>query len=598
MKLGIFGVLVAVLLVGLVGALHPQTTEARVGKPAVAPMANGDLRISWARDPYLQLGGYEVQIRDALSPRLVFAGVTDDDATFMVINRSSLIHEQGKMRVRVRSRRLEAGTDRWLVGRWSQWSTPFVLADFVTGWKLGRLANGDLIIKWKPVLNAARYEAEIECAMSGCTDSQAVSVPGSNIYATLSTQAGMVYRVRVRAIKANGDGPWMNWVYETSPAAFSGVANLSVRRLVTGKIRVNWDRVPDAQLYHLEIRCASPPCPIKVRTFTPGYSWTLDTALKSRARVRVVDTHGTQTWSDWVSETPLPVLPDINDPVIGSDVNGDLLIDWDKVEGAAQYHVQLACKLTSGSDPACAKDKQVVGAPRTHVLLSPSQFVSNGIYRARVRAVDPHGARAWSDWVPVTPIPSLDAIGSPEARWLADGRLSISWAPMRGAEWYLVEIGCAIPACTDNRTVGVGEPQTQTVVSVTGSGDYRVRVRAGNKRGPRAWSDWSAATHMPLLAPVDRPTVKRLSNGNLRVELVAVGGASHYRFEILCVRAGCSSSRGGFGVANEEAWPAGTAVHMVIPAKLLDATDQYHARVRAGDVHGVRGWSAWSDEAQ
>ncbi len=534
MKLGIFGLLAAVMLAALVGTLHPQTAEARIEGPLVALMANGNLRVSWTPDSNIQPDRYEVQFRIDARPRPLVTRMTSGDSTTLVVDRRALKDRGNMMKVRVRGRiTVTKGVERWL--QWSLWSRSFAMADFATGLDVQRLASGNLSVKWNPVSGAARYTVKVECITAGCTDNRTLKVSGSRSYSILSTQAGVKYRARVRAVKGSERGPWTAWMTETTPPVLPAISNYEVHRLSNGKVRLKWDLVPGAEWYEGEARCITAEC---VNNFSfKIYSSSLHTVQEwqpgndYRVRMRATNADGTSAWTSWKTATPVPQMPSISNLNVQRLANGWLGIKWDPIAEAGWYEGQAECTTAKCTEKRVFRTLSSTAGPvgteysqRDPISDHLTDFLvpTTGLegYRARVRAVYAGDYGPWTDWVVEKPLPVIAPIKAPELHLRSDQQsFDVKWLHVAGADYYIVEMACGLGIMIRAECISYRH-EIKTVVSATlaagtplhlialgpetmrGSEHnhltVRVRVRAADEYGARPWSEWSLEYVPPL----------------------------------------------------------------------------------------------------
>jgi len=201
-------------------------------------------------------------------------------------------------------------------------------------------------------------------------------------------------------------------------------------------------------------------------------------------------------------------------PISNADKDGNYLVDWTDVDGAANYELQEDDN-PSFSSPSLryngtASQFQVVGQP-------------TGIWYYRVRARVNGNYSAWSNTQSVTVLPSapvLNPIANPDQL----DAYRIQWGSVAGAQRYTLE-----QSSTANFSKTVVRYQgTDLKYDVTGQpeGVWYYRVRAQNLAGVSAWSAVVSTEVKP--SGVDAPRWKDQEEGQEELFLTNYKGNGQY----------------------------------------------------------------------
>jgi len=286
-----------------------------------------------------------------------------------------------------------------------------------------------------------------------------------------------------------------------------------------GSYLVNWSDVVGTTSYELQeddsLAFSSPT--VRYSGATSQYQVTGQATGRWYYRVRARNAGGDSPWSATRQVGVFPAAPallSINNP----DGDGDYLVDWSEVTGAASYELE-------------EDDNSEFTSPTVRYTGTESRFTVSaqrtGLWYYRVRASNAGGDSAWSNTVSVAVIPPAPVL-SPIGNTDGDGDYLVEWSDVAGATSYLLEED-------DNSefsspTVRYTGAVSQFQVSGRGTGLWYYRVRAGNAGGDSPWSNMervSVLTAAPELAPIENAD----GNGQYLVDWSDVTGAITYSLE-------------------------------------------------------------------
>ncbi len=369
-----------------------------------------------------------------------------------------------------------------------------------------------------------------------------------------------------------------------------------LRRRGNGKIGMSWNNVAGATHYRLVVECVPAGCTEPPYEFTPklrthSYAFlTRPLDQTYRVKIRAEQRGGDPSaWSNWVDETPLPVLAVMDAPTVQAQANGDLLVNWTKLSGATRYLVQIDCRSASCSHTLSGK----AGDSSSFTFLA-RRMHSGKEYRARIVPADAHGAREnWSPWsasVTLTiPASAVTEVPTFTVKRRGNGKLGVNWVPIAGSTAFDIRRECTTPGCTEVSQSRIQYRATYGFIRTTPNKEFRVKMRVvkGSQVGP--WSDWVNETPLPVLAVMDAPTVQAQANGDLVVNWTKLSGATLYLVQIDCTSASCSHTLSG---------TAGDSSSYTFLARRMHSGKDYRARIVPADSHGAReDWSPWSASA-
>jgi hypothetical protein len=281
-------------------------------------------------------------------------------------------------------------------------------------------------------------------------------------------------------------------------------------------------------------------------------------------RVYAANDECTSSWSNTEQASVIPsapVLAAIDNP----EADGEYIVDWDDVTGAASYELEEA-------DNRKFKSAIVIYSGTVSEYQVSNQ--EGGLWYYRVRASNPAGDSPWSNpesmgVVPVSPV--LDPIDNPGGV----GEYLVDWDDVTSASTYQLE---------EADDPGFGSPtlvysgsDSQYQVSAHQGGLWYYRVRASNEYGDGAWSDAQSVGVAPV-APVLPAISNPEGDGDYLVDWDDVTGATSYELE----------------EAEDDQFSLATVVYSGAASEYQVSAHQgglWYYRVRASNEYGDSPWS-------
>jgi hypothetical protein len=162
--------------------------------------------------------------------------------------------------------------------------------------------SGDLILVWEKVANATSYTAQVAMNSEFNSPKSMTTTAGQVMFTGLLP--GWYYcRVRATngAVVSNWSEAQLTWV-----SAGDHLAAVTISSMVgsNGNATIQWNAVPNAGRYMVEI-CADPGFdPPLYHSDTPGTSWTFSNLSSGIYQVRVC-AYNESAWSGWTTATIL-----------------------------------------------------------------------------------------------------------------------------------------------------------------------------------------------------------------------------------------------------------------------------------------------------
>jgi hypothetical protein len=290
---------------------------------------------------------------------------------------------------------------------------------------------------------------------------------------------------RVQAFNAGGSGAWSNTqsadVRPEAPGLLP-VANTDC----DGSYQVCWQSVPGASGYTLQ-EDDEPEFGTPAGLYTGPNTCFQVTGRTGGAwyyRVRAASSAGDSPWSDPQQVQVAPAAPALN-PIDNTDGDGEYLVDWSDVSGAALYI------LHEDDNPDFTTPTEAYGGAASEHLVSGQ---TAGTWYYRVRGVAEPCQGPWSAVQSTTvsaPPPQAPTL-SPISNADGDGSYLIDWSDVAGATNYsLEEDDNAAFASPTTRYSGAN---SQYGVTGQATGTWHYRVKASNANGDSAWSSGQSVT--------------------------------------------------------------------------------------------------------
>ncbi|XP_066291887.1 twitchin-like isoform X19 [Branchiostoma lanceolatum] len=372
------------------------------------------------------------------------------------------------------------------------------------------VTDRNVIVSWAPTEGAEEYIVKVE---PECEVVPTAGGPGATERELRNLKPATEYTIRVAA-----KGPLGTSAY-TEPLpirtnALPAPSKVEVPFVSDKEVRVSWAAVPGATDYHVKTQ---PEASVQHGEGGPGAPERIVTGLKPNTeysiRVVALTKKGSSGLTEPVEvttkalETPSKIMP-------ASTTADTAVITWSAVKGATDYKV-----VVEPSGPDVVVDKEGPAAPKRILKgLHPDSE-----YTAYVTAVGAAGDSTRSEpftlKTPGLPVPAR--LGTPT---VTDRNVIVSWAPIEGAEEYIVKVE---PECEVVPTAGGRGAPERELRNLKPATEYIVRVAAKFPQGTSAESEHLSIRTNALPAPagVEVPFV---SDKEVRVSWPAVPGATDY----------------------------------------------------------------------
>jgi hypothetical protein len=287
------------------------------------------------------------------------------------------------------------------------------------------------------------------------------------------------------------------------------------QKLATSKVSFDWDDIPGANLYTIQLSKSSSFSSLLVNTTTTSSSYAYGTGLtKGITYYWRIKPRSGSVWGDWLgvwqfnSMTP-PEAPILSVPINNAFINNNTPeFTWSVSKYATHYEIQISHVSTFAP---LVKDITLDDGIQTY---SPG-ILEDGIYYWRVIGIDEVGTHGtWSasqkltvdTLAPVTPI-----LSAPIDASTVRGTPKYTWSSSSGAKYYQFTYGTSsdcnavdyLPVYTSGELIVLyNTPPLQEI------GSYYWCVRAKDAAGN--WSSWSNS-RMIVINPVI-PAVPVLSS--------------------------------------------------------------------------------------
>jgi uncharacterized protein (DUF1800 family)/fibronectin type 3 domain-containing protein len=343
------------------------------------------------------------------------------------------------------------------------------------------------LLSWSPVVGAKGYRV-FRATGDVWTQVAVVVVPGVRNNGLTN---GTTYLYRVAAYNDGGLGPYSNIARSTPLAPPAGLTAIPGDRQVT----LSWQASLGAATYSL-FRVLANGTSTEVASNIKALRF-VDTGLTNGTlyyyRVRASAQYGASGFSVSVSTRPVPAPPPAPGHLVATAGNGNVLLKWDAVAGAAGYSVFRTATGVWDATPL---------ARPTAPTFSDTTVINGTTYSYRVAARNAGGDGPFSATVTAKPVPPPpSAPGGVTATAGAD-RITVAWSVVAGATSYNVYRGtaagaqAAMPVAT-----GLAAPPFVDSGIAPGS-TYFYKVTALNAGGESARSaEASAIVRGPLPEP-------------------------------------------------------------------------------------------------
>ncbi|MCY4421488.1 MAG: fibronectin type III domain-containing protein, partial [Acidimicrobiaceae bacterium] len=380
--------------------------------------------------------------------------------------------------------------------------------------------NGSLSVEWSAPGEGGSAITSYDVRHRGAggqtwTEGDAATT-GALPYTISSLVNGTSYEVQVRAVNADGDGPWSDSATAT-PRTVPAAPDALAAAPGDEQLEVSWSAPADGgsaiTSYDVRYSGDSGMNWTEVDAATAGaLSYTVSPLVNGTSyevQVRAVNAAGDGAWSDSAPGVPgAPAKPAVPSLTPG---DGSFAVAW--TAGAAGSAITSYDVRYSGDSGMTWRE--VVAATAGALSYTVSSLVNGTSYLVAVRAVNAVGHGPWSE--SETGVPGL-AI-KPDAPVLApgDARLSVSWSAPGDGGSAITSYDLQYSSDSGQTWTTVDPAWTQGALSYTISSldngmSYEVQVRAVNANGEGAWSDPSQAT--PSAEILVAPTAITLTVGD------------------------------------------------------------------------------------
>lgn len=400
-------------------------------------------------------------------------------------------------------------------------------------------------LTWNAVTEASSYTLQVSTSSTFVSFVVNQTGLGTTSYTLSNLSNSTTYYWRVSATNAGGVSSWSTvWVFSTAPAAptaptlnspVNGATNISTNPTV------RWNASSGAAFYELQVSTSS--------TFDnhavdqPNLTTTSHSATGLREnttyfwRVRARNSGGTSAWSPvWNFRTgsDTPAAPTLVSPAnTAADVPTTVTVQWNSVQGAASYRLQVSTLSTFTStvydDSTLTRNSQQIGP-----------LATNTTYHWRVRASNTSGTSNWSSVWSFTTVPSAPA--APTLSSPSNGAtnqpttLTLSWESSAGASLYdlqLSETSSFTTLAIDDTSIASTSRQ---VGPLKNNQTYYWHVRSKNNGGTSAWSSiWRFTTEPPAQnapSPISPANGATNQPTTITFSWSAVTGANSYHLQV------------------------------------------------------------------
>ena len=320
-----------------------------------------------------------------------------------------------------------------------------------------------MTIRWDAVSGALSYDVEVDSVVvSNITDA-------SYFHTGLSAETSHNYRIRVK--NAAGTGSWSGLITKsTYPYPPSTPVNFFITSVSQRYISLSWEPCIKATEYMVEANGTV----IGTYNTTSMTHQDLSPDTTYTYRVKAKNIGGESTWSDTLTETTWPDIPDVPVNISIIKTNESVTVSWDQSSRAADYEIE--------ADGAIISTKNAT--TYLHEGLHP---LTQHTYR--VRAVNRGGKSAWSTPISVTTNPDKPTMPNNIMATSDKDSITLTWYLVPYAESYDVEI--------DGQEVKTSTELSYRNMALTADSTHSYRVRARNVTGSSEWSSPVTASTLP-----------------------------------------------------------------------------------------------------
>jgi len=372
-------------------------------------------------------------------------------------------------------------------------ATPEPAAPAVPTGLVATAGDGRVGLTWTPVAGATGYRVYANGGSVGTVTSASDTVTGLT--------DGTTYSFTVAATNGGGSSAQSGAVTATPEPPVPAVPCGLVATPGDGQVTVSWGAVSGATGYVVDVNGVS----VGAVTSTSDTVTGLTDGTSYSFTVAATNGGGSSAQSGAVTATPEPPVPAVPTGVVATAGDGQVVVSWGAVSGAAGYVVY------------------VNGSP-LGTFLSTSDTVTGltdgTMYSFTVAATNGGGSSAQSAAAVGTPEPVAPAAPTGVVATAGDGQAVLTWTPVSGATGYRVfENGTSVATVTS---------ASDTVADLTDGTTYNFTVAATNGGGSSAQSGAVTATPEPPVPAVPTGVVATAGDGQVAVSWGAVSGAAGY----------------------------------------------------------------------
>lgn len=340
----------------------------------------------------------------------------------------------------------------------------------------------------------------------------------------------MEYHLRVRGTNNVGDGPWSEAMFTTELEKCTLVAPSDMAKgLAVENLGFSWQAVDGASSYNIQVAIDDKFGTIIVNETPNGTTFTangLDNFQDYWWRVQALDGQNFGPWSSANMFQTVVGEPEILSPLADNCVGRTGILDWNAVDGATSYDVQLA-NNPNFTNPII--DESGIAATDQNY----SNLPADTQHWWRVRASNADGTGDWTttDFTTKLPAPNnLDPISGSQGVPTSG---TLNWDNLNGAATYDVQIADNpgfINPITDQNGI---QSNSFNYNGLNNNLNYTWRVRGVKANG--CAGDWRQAQfeteleQAVLLNPVNNANLVPV---NGQANWNAVSGATQYDFQV------------------------------------------------------------------
>ncbi|MCU1046499.1 RHS repeat protein [Stenotrophomonas maltophilia] len=377
--------------------------------------------------------------------------------------------------------------------------------------------NGNIVISWAAVVDAATYVIEEQAGSGAWTSIHAAA----SLQVSLTARAAGTYSYRGRACNASGCGPDSSThpvtvIYPSGTAPTVTAPSSSY----SGAFTVDWTAVAGSIRYEPQERQGTAAWSSLASTTGTSLAIAGKSTGNYSYQVRVCNSAGCGPWSNTVTTGVL--LPPASAPAItleASSTTGSYPVGWTSVAGAVEYRLE---------ERAGNESWQRIQAEAA--TLRNISGKTTGTWSYRVQACNAAGCGAWSSSksISVLLVPTTPTVATPATS--SSGVWTVSWTAAATATSYQLEER----AGTSAWAIIHDGASTSKSISEKATSAYGYRVRACNSSGCGSYSPVveTIVTRPPSSAPnLNAPPIN--TNGSFTLSWSAVIAATQYDLEEL-----------------------------------------------------------------